>query len=124
MGRAWRACRFAILAVWLVYVWVRKKPPLRAACEKNLLNPKPYFRRRNSNKAAAPKPPSASVVGSGTGARDWRTKPLKPVEPIPVEALTTVVSFELPPAKAGVKLVPADNPAELIRLLHEEAKAF
>jgi electron transfer flavoprotein beta subunit len=41
-----------------------------------------------------------------------------------VEALTSIVSFELPPAKAGVKLVPADNPAELIRLLHEEAKVF
>ena len=53
-----------------------------------------------------------------------RTKPMKVVEPAAVEPLTTVVSFELPPAKAGVKLVPADNPAELIRLLHEEAKAF
>jgi electron transfer flavoprotein beta subunit len=46
------------------------------------------------------------------------------VEPVPAEALTSIVSFELPPAKAGVKLVPADNPAELIRLLHEEAKVF
>jgi electron transfer flavoprotein beta subunit len=58
------------------------------------------------------------------GIMGARTKPLKAVEPVAVEALTTVVSFELPPAKAGVKLVPADNPAELIRLLHEEAKAF
>jgi electron transfer flavoprotein beta subunit len=53
-----------------------------------------------------------------------RTKPLKVVEPAAVEALTSVVSFELPPAKAGVKLVPADNVAELVRLLHEEAKAI
>jgi len=53
-----------------------------------------------------------------------RTKPLKVVEPAAIEALTNVVSFELPPAKAGVKLVPADNPAELVRLLHEEAKVF
>jgi electron transfer flavoprotein beta subunit len=30
----------------------------------------------------------------------------------------------LPPAKAGVKLVAADNVAELVRLLHEEAKAI
>jgi electron transfer flavoprotein beta subunit len=43
---------------------------------------------------------------------------------VAVEALTSVVSFELPPAKAGVKLVSPDNPEELIRLLHEEAKAF
>lgn len=53
-----------------------------------------------------------------------RTKPLKVVEPAAVDSLTSIVSFELPPAKAGVKLVPADNPAELVRLLHEEAKAF
>lgn len=53
-----------------------------------------------------------------------RTKPLKVVEPVAVDALTSVVSFELPPAKAGVKLVAADNVAELVRLLHEEAKAI
>jgi electron transfer flavoprotein beta subunit len=53
-----------------------------------------------------------------------RTKPLKVVEPAAVEALTSIASFELPPAKAGVKLVAADNVAELVRLLHEEAKAI
>ena len=53
-----------------------------------------------------------------------RTKPLKPVEPIAVDALTSIVSYELPPAKAGVKLVSPDNVAELVRLLHEEAKAI
>ena len=53
-----------------------------------------------------------------------RTKPLKVVEPVAVDPLTTVVSFELPPAKGGVKLVAADQPEELIRLLHEEAKVI
>ena len=53
-----------------------------------------------------------------------RTKPLKVVEPAAIEALTTVVSYELPPAKAGVKLVNPDNVAELVRLLHEEAKVI
>jgi len=53
-----------------------------------------------------------------------RTKPLKVVEPIAVDALTSIQSFELPPAKAGVKLVAPDNVAELVRLLHEEAKAI
>ena len=56
------------------------------------------------------------------GIMSARTKPLKVVEPVSVEPLTAVVSFELPPAKAGVKMVSADNPAELVRLLHEEAK--
>ena len=53
-----------------------------------------------------------------------RTKPLKVVEPAAIEALTNITSYELPPAKAGVKLVAADNVAELVRLLHEEAKAI
>src|SRR2546430_2532821 len=53
-----------------------------------------------------------------------RTKPLKVVEPVAADVLTSYVSFELPPAKAGVKLIPADNAAELVRLLHEEAKVF
>lgn len=53
-----------------------------------------------------------------------RTKPLKVVEPAAIDALTHVVSYELPPAKAGVKLVAADNVEELVRLLHEEAKAI
>jgi electron transfer flavoprotein beta subunit len=53
-----------------------------------------------------------------------RTKPLKVVEPVKTEELTSIASFGLPPAKAGVKLVPADNVEELVRLLHEEAKAF
>ena len=56
------------------------------------------------------------------GIMGARTKPLKVVEPVAVEALTSVVSFELPPAKAGVKLIPADQPEELVRLLREEAK--
>jgi electron transfer flavoprotein beta subunit len=58
------------------------------------------------------------------GIMGARTKPLQVVEPTNTEALTSVASFELPPAKAGVKLVDADNPAELVRLLNEEAKAI
>ena len=53
-----------------------------------------------------------------------RTKPLQVIEPIMIDTLTSLVSFELPPAKAGVKLVSADNVAELVRLLHEEAKVI
>ncbi|HSU27906.1 MAG TPA: electron transfer flavoprotein subunit beta/FixA family protein [Chitinophagaceae bacterium] len=53
-----------------------------------------------------------------------RTKPLKVIEPVAVETLTKITSFGLPPAKAGVKLVPADNVEELVRLLHEEAKVI
>ena len=53
-----------------------------------------------------------------------RTKPLKVVEPVAADTFTEIVNYELPPAKAGVKLVSADNIDELVRLLHEEAKAI
>lgn len=53
-----------------------------------------------------------------------RTKPLKVVEPAAIDALTSVVNYELPPPKSGVKLIPADNVQELVRLLHEEAKVI
>ncbi|MGQ0739604.1 MAG: electron transfer flavoprotein subunit beta/FixA family protein, partial [Bacteroidota bacterium] len=58
------------------------------------------------------------------GIMGARTKPLKPAEPVAVDTLTSVTGFELPPAKAGVKLVDAENVEELVRLLHEEAKAI
>lgn len=58
------------------------------------------------------------------GIMGARTKPLKVVEPAAVDTLTSVAGFGLPPAKAGVKLVSPDNVEELVRLLHEEAKAI
>ena len=53
-----------------------------------------------------------------------RTKPLNVIEPAAIDTLTSIVNFELPAPKAGCKMVAADNVPELIRLLHEEAKAF
>jgi electron transfer flavoprotein beta subunit len=53
-----------------------------------------------------------------------RTKPLKVVEAVKAAPTTRFAAFGLPPAKAGVKLVPADNVEELVRLLHEEARAI
>ncbi|WP_212004204.1 electron transfer flavoprotein subunit beta/FixA family protein [Chitinophaga sp. HK235] len=53
-----------------------------------------------------------------------RTKPLAVVEPVAADTLTSVVNFELPPAKAGVKMISPDNVAELVKLLHEEAKVI
>ena len=53
-----------------------------------------------------------------------RTKPLKVVEPSAVEKGTTLKSFELPPAKGAVKMVLADNVAELVTLLKSEAKVL
>ena len=52
-----------------------------------------------------------------------RTKPLKVVE-ASAETLTEVAEFGLPPAKAGVKLVSADNVDELVRMLHDDARVI
>jgi electron transfer flavoprotein beta subunit len=53
-----------------------------------------------------------------------RTKPLKVVEASISNATTTLKSFDLPPAKSGVKLVDPGNMDELVRLLKEEAKVI
>jgi electron transfer flavoprotein beta subunit len=53
-----------------------------------------------------------------------RTKPLKVVEPTAADKGTTLKSFELPPAKGAVKMIGADNVAELVTLLKTEAKVL
>ena len=58
------------------------------------------------------------------GIMGARTKPLKVVEPVAADQYTSIVSFELPAAKQGVKLVSPDSPEELVRLLHEEARVI
>lgn len=58
------------------------------------------------------------------GIMSARTKPLNVVEPGVEDAATATTSFELPPAKGAVKMVDADNVAELVRLLREEAKVL
>ena len=53
-----------------------------------------------------------------------RTKPLQVLPASGAAAGTRIERFALPPEKAGVKLVDADNPTELVRLLREEAKVI
>ncbi len=53
-----------------------------------------------------------------------RTKPLNVVAPSAVNAVTEILSYEMPPAKAGVKMVSPDNMDELVELLHAEAKVI
>ncbi len=58
------------------------------------------------------------------GIMTAKKKTLKVVEPIAFDDISFPVRYELPPSKAGVKLLDADNMEELVRLLHEEAKAI
>jgi len=53
-----------------------------------------------------------------------RTRPLKVVPAYPVPQLSAIVSYELPPAKSGVKMVAAEDMDQLVNLLHTEAKVI
>jgi electron transfer flavoprotein beta subunit len=53
-----------------------------------------------------------------------RSKPVKLVEPISIESLTQVVEFEKPAPRAACKFIDADNPAQLLDLLQNEAKVI
>ncbi len=58
------------------------------------------------------------------GIMKSRTKPVEVVPGQPVSPTVSIQSYTLPPAKSGVKLIDPDNVEELVRLLHEEAKAI
>ncbi len=53
-----------------------------------------------------------------------KRKPLNVVPAVEANAHVEAVSYKLPAAKSGVKLVDPENMDELVRLLHEEAKAI
>lgn len=53
-----------------------------------------------------------------------RTKPLKVIAASGVAALSHVASYEMPPAKTGVKMFTEDNLDELVNALHSEAKVI
>ena len=53
-----------------------------------------------------------------------RTKPVKLIEPVAIEPLTQIVEFEKPVPRAACKFIDADNPAQLLDLLQNEAKVI
>ncbi|WP_207434342.1 electron transfer flavoprotein subunit beta/FixA family protein [Sabulibacter ruber] len=72
----------------------------------------------------AQQPMSEPRIPNMRGIMTARTKPLKVVEPVGQEAKTSVQNYELPPAKSGVKMIPAENAGDLIKLLRNEAKVL
>jgi electron transfer flavoprotein beta subunit len=58
------------------------------------------------------------------GIMSARTKPLAVVEPIEVQTLSKIISYETPAPRGQVNLVPADNVANLVDLLHTEARVI
>jgi electron transfer flavoprotein beta subunit len=53
-----------------------------------------------------------------------RTKPLTVEAAVAAEHSASVKAYSLPPAKSGCKYLDAENAGDIIRLLHEEAKAL
>lgn len=53
-----------------------------------------------------------------------RTKPLEVVAPVACDQMVSFETYELPPAKSDCKYVDAENMAELVDLLHNEAKVI
>ncbi len=53
-----------------------------------------------------------------------RTKPLQVVSPESIDDLTSYVAYTLPPAKSACKMIDPSNMAELVDLLHNEAKVI
>jgi electron transfer flavoprotein beta subunit len=53
-----------------------------------------------------------------------RTKPLKVLPAAALQSVTRIESFEMPPAKSGVKMIDAENMDQLVSLLHIEAKVI
>jgi electron transfer flavoprotein beta subunit len=74
--------------------------------------------------ASAQKGMAEPRIPNMRGIMTARTKPLQVVEPVGGEKPTASVSYEMPPAKSAVKLIPAENAGQLIDLLHNEAKVI
>jgi electron transfer flavoprotein beta subunit len=51
-----------------------------------------------------------------------RTKPLNVIEAAATDKTSATIGFELPPAKGACKMISADQAAQLIDVLHNEAK--
>ena len=53
-----------------------------------------------------------------------RSKPVIVVEPVSIDPLTQIVEFEKPTPRTACKYIDADNPAQLLDLLQNEAKVI
>jgi electron transfer flavoprotein beta subunit len=58
------------------------------------------------------------------GIMSAKTKPLQVIPPVTSDALAHFTDFKVPAAKKAVTMVDPNNMDELVRLLHEEAKAI
>jgi len=74
--------------------------------------------------ASAQKELTEPRIPNMRGIMAARSKPLQVIEPIAINAGSATVAFELPAAKGACKMIPVEAAADLIRILHEEAKVI
>lgn len=67
---------------------------------------------------------SEARIPNMRGIMAARTKPLKVIAPAAVASVSNIVSYDMPPAKSGVKMFTADNLDALVNALHNEAKVI
>ncbi|NGM64933.1 electron transfer flavoprotein subunit beta/FixA family protein [Sphingobacterium sp. SGR-19] len=79
--------------------------------------------------------PLPAVIGTAEGVAEpkipnmrgimgARSKPLEVKEALDVPALSHITRFDTPPPRGNVKLIDKDNVAQLVELLHSEAKVI
>lgn len=73
---------------------------------------------------SASKGMSEARIPNMRGIMAARTKQITVVEPTSTTPQVKINVFELPPAKAGVKMIDPENMDELVKLLHTEAKVI
>ncbi|WP_316749184.1 electron transfer flavoprotein subunit beta/FixA family protein [Pedobacter gandavensis] len=67
---------------------------------------------------------AVATIPNMRGIMSARSKPLNVVEPKEIAQISQVVKFETPAPRGAVKLIPAESAADLIGLLHREAKVI
>jgi electron transfer flavoprotein beta subunit len=72
--------------------------------------------------ASAQKELTEPRIPNMRGIMAARSKPLKVVEATDAEKTSVTLSFDLPPAKGGVKLISPEDAASLIGILHNDIK--
>lgn len=74
--------------------------------------------------ASAQKGMAEARIPNMRGIMMSKSKPLTVAPPVDVNVPTRIASYQLPAEKGQVKLIDPENMDELVRLLHEEAKAL
>ncbi|MCX2449818.1 electron transfer flavoprotein subunit beta/FixA family protein [Pedobacter sp. PLR] len=67
---------------------------------------------------------AVATIPNMRGIMSARSKPLQVVEAKEIAQMSQVTKFETPAPRGAVKLIPAESAAELIGLLHTEAKVI